>query len=656
MGNERKELTRRNFLALGSVAAVGAAGAALVGCSSGSSTSSTATALPNIDASERVVTELDIPEEAAPSTTAHEADILIVGCGVSGLHAAKAATDAGMTVIVVEKGYPGYGGLSPFAVNTNFFDASYGDDKANTLTFARQANENMANLNWMSTWCDDSKAYFERLQDWGIVETYPHASETSYWIDGEFFGDDKHDDKRGYFQSSSVSSAERHPKVEAALQGMGVTVVDHTMVYDVIEDGGTVVGAMGLHVPSGTVVTFKAKAVVLCTGSGSVKPIGFPTGGGSFDGLYIGYQHGLSITGMEFEDYHLTYGGQPGLILTTAGWAYCEQIAPGGPGCNADTDMSTMFGTGYQAKLIYSNTQNGLGTPDPTQQRTNKGKPASSDPNDIRQGNFTSPETSWSAPGAAPGMSLHMISGIHNSWDDVDGATTLPGLYCAGDGTYASAIGGACYDGISGLTTSSCGVQGFRAGTAAAKFADSAKGTELPSDQVSKLTDEILAPLSVETGYDPTFVNNEIFKVMSSSSVLYRKSDATLKAALTQIEYIRDFYVPRMKAKNSHELRLCREVKQKVTAMEIKLRCGIERKESRGMHFRVDFPYRDDKYLGYYAATKSGDGMKVEFVDIPYAWKGDTSEDYATRYGKNYRFEGETEAKGLPEKAASSWS
>ena len=30
-------------------------------------------------------------------------------------------------------------------------------------------------------------------------------------------------------------------------------------------------------------------------------------------------------------------------------------------------------------------------------------------------------------------MSLHMASGIFNGWDDVEGKTALPGLYCAGD-------------------------------------------------------------------------------------------------------------------------------------------------------------------------------------------------------------------------------
>ena len=650
-----EDLSRRSFLALGGIAAASAGVAALGGCSPAEKEAKAedASSAPQSDSIEQ--SELPVPEEPAPATTEYETDILVVGCGVAGLHASAAAKDAGKSVLVVEKGYPGYGGLSPWAVNTNFFDPDYGDDVDKTLKLAMQANEYLANLGWMRVWCEESKDYWNRINEWGIANTYPHATETEYWVDGYFDGEPGHDDKRGYFQSNS--DVERHPAVMRVLDDKGIDHIEHTMVYDVIEQDGRVVGAMALHVPSGTVITIKAKAIVLCTGSGAVKPSGFPVGGGAYDGLYMGLKHGLPIGGMEFEDYHLAYSGKPGLVLTTAGWAYCENVAPGGPGVNAETEDSALWGGGYLQKLNYSAATQGIETPDPTKQRVNEGNPASDDPNDVRQGNFTSPETSWGAPGAAPGMSLHMASGIFNGWDDLQGETALAGLYVAGDGTYASAIGGACYDGITGLTTSSCGVQGNRAGQAAAAYADGVESVDLPSETVASLTEEILAPLDVEKGFDPTWVNEQLLNVMANQSTLFLKSEASLNAALTQILYIRDNYLPKLKAKNNHELRLCREVIQKTAACEIKVRTGLERKESRGMHYRTDYPYRDDQYLGYFTAKQGSDGeLAFEFVEINDDWKGDTSMDYAARY-PGYRYPGETEAKGLPEQEQSSgWS
>ncbi len=646
-----ENLTRRNFLTLGGIAAA-SAGALACGCTPAQKNlSDTGEEAANQEATDQAAwdendtVELPVPDEAAPKQTSYTVDVLVAGCGYAGLNAAVAAKQAGKSVLVVDKGYPGYSGLSPFAVNSNYFDPDFGDDVDKTLKLAMQANEYLANLNWMRVWCEKSKEYFQRITDWGITNQYPHASETEYWVDGCFDGNPGHDDKRGYFRS--VTDVERHPAAMRVIEDNGIELLHHSMVYDVVEQDGRVVGAMALHTPSATPIAIQAKAVVLCTGSGCVKPVGFPVGGSSYDGLAIGYKHGLPIGGMEFEDYHLTYGGNAGLILTTAGWAYCENIAPGGPGVNANTPDEKLWGSAYQQRLIYTNVVEGLPDFDPTKQRVNEGRPASDDPNDIRQGNFTSPETSWSAPGAAPGMSLHMASGIFNGWDDIEGRTGLAGLYCAGDGTYASAIGGSNYDGISGLTTSSCGVQGWCAGEAAAAYADAVAEAELPGDAVQALSDEILAPLSAEKGYSPVWVNEQLSNAIANQNVLYLKSETSLNSALNQVEFIRDNLLPKLKARNAHEVRLCREVEQKVLACEIKLRVSLERKESRGMHYRTDYPYRDDQYLGYFTATKNGDGMSINFVEVPDEWKGDLNADYATRY-PNYRFPGETEAKNLP--------
>ena len=645
-----KNLTRRSFMTLGGVAAASTAAVAVTGCtssgdSSGSGSQDATASSSSSDAwDESDQVELDVPEESAPSTTDYEVDILVVGCGVAGLQAAYTAKAAGKDVLVVDKGYPGYSGLSPFAVNRNYFDEDFGDDVDKTCTLAMQANEYTANLNWMRVWCERSKEYYERITEWGATEQYDHANATEYWVDGYFDGSPGHDDKRGYFRS--VSDVERHKVPAQVLSDNDIEVLDHTMVFDVVESDGRVAGAVAYHVPSGTNITIKAKAVILCTGSGCVKPLGYPVGGSSYDGLYIGYQHGLPVAGMEYEDYHLAYAGKPGLVLTTAGWAYCENLAPGGPGAQADTSDDDLWGSAYQQKLVYTNVTEGLADPDPSKQRENTGKAASDDPDDPRQGNFTSAETSWGAPGAAPAMSLHMVSGIFNGFDDVDCATALPGLYCAGDGTYASMIGGSDYDGISGLTTSSCGVQGMVAAENACDYADGVELVDLDSSTVDALFEELTAPLSMEQGYDPNWANNQLLNIMANPTTLYLKSEASLNAALTQLEYLRDTVVPMLKAKNSHEVRLCREFTQKVLACEIKLRCGLERKESRGMHYRTDYPYRDDSYLGTFAVTKNGDSMDIEFIEEPDDWKGDTSMDYVDRYPM-YHFPGEEEALGV---------
>lgn len=134
---------------------------------------------------------------------------------------------------------------------------------------------------------------------------------------------------------------------------------------------------------------------------------------------------------------------------------------------------------------------------------------------------------------------------------------------------------------------------------------------------------------------------------MAQQSVLFNKSDESLNAALSQILYIKNNYLSKLKTNSNHDLRLCQEVIHKVTACEIKVRCGLAHKESRGMHYRTDYPYRDDQYLGYFTVTNTGaDPMRIDFVSVKDEWKGDLTKSYTERY-PSYRYRGEEAAKGL---------
>lgn len=135
--------------------------------------------------------------------------------------------------------------------------------------------------------------------------------------------------------------------------------------------------------------------------------------------------------------------------------------------------------------------------------------------------------------------------------------------------------------------------------------------------------------------------------------VLVDKSEPALNAALTQVQQMRDKVIPKLQATNSHQQRLCLEMKHKVLSAEMKLRASLERQESRGAHYRSDFPYRDDdNFLCYITITKGDNGdMVINRVPLKPEWVGDTSADYATRYA--VRFPGEAKAKGLPEEEKS---
>jgi len=104
--------------------------------------------------------------------------------------------------------------------------------------------------------------------------------------------------------------------------------------------------------------------------------------------------------------------------------------------------------------------------------------------------------------------------------------------------------------------------------------------------------------------------------------VLYVKKEDRLKSALTNIEFLRDHFAPSLLAKDTHHLRLAIETKNMIYNAEAKLRAGLLRTESRGAHYREDYPEKDDKnWLAWIIITKDGDKMKLTKRPIPDEWK-----------------------------------
>ena len=143
-----------------------------------------------------VMQELEIPLMPAPEVTSYSCDVLVVGCGWAGLNAAYGARKEGADVLVVDKGTPGYSGLSSFSSSHQWYDKEMGDDLQACLDEMVMANEYLANLNWYQTWAAHSKETYQRLMDWGLLTQYPTGRESGHWVDGDW----RHDDLTGYHE------------------------------------------------------------------------------------------------------------------------------------------------------------------------------------------------------------------------------------------------------------------------------------------------------------------------------------------------------------------------------------------------------------------------------------------------------------------------
>ncbi len=641
---KRMECNRRNFLrtaaTMGGVAALGST-ASLIPATAMADEAASGSADP-------VVTELAVPgDAAAPDTTSYECDVLVVGGGWAGLHAAVTAKKAGANVVLADKGLPGYSGLAPFAAGCTYYDPDW-DEYEGTLQAVTQTGEYIANIDNFAHDMDNSRAAYDENVEFGIIGGYLNAPASGYT---------EYEDDKAYFQANIGN--ERHHKWMEVLDANEIPVADHVMIVDILTtDDGSVCGAVGLHFQSSTVVTFSAKAVVFCTGGGSYKPAGYVTSGDTFDGEYIAVQHGLTIVGKEFDDFHQTCSYQPGDYYYNNTWDYVEPYAPYASFSVADdADARNTYASGKASYMSINRINQALeGLAPSGDALTGSWRTMAShgvekeddDPRAVFSAEFGEGGSNRKSDtyGAAPGMQTHMNCGIYCGWDDHDGATPLPGLYCAGDGIYGDMSEGCMYCFI-GTTTTHCSVQGNMAGAAAAAYAAGVERAELPQDQIDAVTDEIFAPTKLEKGFDPNYVVNQLQATMIAPQIQLARDATSLNAALAQVEYLRDNIVPKMMGYTGHDLRICLEAKHKVLSAEMKLRATLFREESRGMHYRSDFPYRDDEnFLCHIGVSKAEDGsIQCEKIEIPDSWKGDTSLPYTERYV--WRFPGEAAALGI---------
>lgn len=580
------------------------------------------------------------PEQPAPEVTEYECDVLVVGCGWAGLHAAVTAADAGASVVVVDKGRPGYSGLSPFSQGATYHIEGYDDREASLLAMT-MAGEYVANLDWFNVWLDESQGCVEQNKEFGFMERYPSATEAGYWDAW---------DPKGYRQA--YQDKMRQPKWMGVLQDRNITVVDQTMLVDLVVTDGRVTGGVGLHVKSATPITFNAKAVCLCTGTGSMKSTGYPTSGDTFDGEYICTNLGLEFVGKEFDDFHQTASYAPGSYFYDNTWEYSENMNGASIGATME-GMDEYVVKKLNSKIKYRNMSvlKGLDPVDGSQWQSaftaasvTGHDGGESDPGD--RGSFTrSKERVRDIFGAAPGMNSQMSCGVFCGWDDVDGFTGIPGLYVAGNGIYGCMVNGAVF----AVQTNhpGCCVMGNHSGAAAAQYASEVELLALDEDQVIAIEEEIFAPSQRATGVDPNWIIERLRDILVNPGVHIVKSEKALQAALMQIELIRDNYLPMMMGYTGHDLRLCLEAKHKCRSAEMKVKANLFRTESRGLHYRSDYPYRDDEnWLCHVGVGLDENGEIVcRKIDIPDSWKGDISKSHEERY--LVLFPGEAEALGI---------
>jgi succinate dehydrogenase/fumarate reductase flavoprotein subunit len=199
--------------------------------------------------------------------------------------------------------------------------------------------------------------------------------------------------------------------------------------------------------------------------------------------------------------------------------------------------------------------------------------------------------------------------------------TTLEGLWAIGDTSYAgSAVAGAVAS-PPGITPGSgvmfAVISAGWAGPSAARYAAKASAGDPGTVEVKNTRENTFAPLQRKNGADPLEIISVLQDFTAPMKYNLRRSKERLKEALKKFDELK-MKLPTLKAKALHYLSKCHEVTSMVLCAELTFRSALMRSESRGFHFREDFPARDDKnWLKWVIARQDGGKMKLSTLPIP---------------------------------------
>jgi succinate dehydrogenase / fumarate reductase flavoprotein subunit len=583
-----------------------------------------------------------------------EHDVLIIGAGGAGLRAAIEAADAGVRVGLVCKSLLGKahtvmaeGGVAAAMGNVDdrdnwmvhFADTMRGGQYVNNADMAElHAREAPARVHELEAW----GAVFDRTADGRILQRnfgghrYPRLAHVG--------------DRTGLEMIRTLQDHAVHQGIDVHME---VTIVA------LLKDGDRVAGAFGYDRERGRFRLFRAKAVVLATGGvGRAYSITSNSWEYTADGQSLAYQAGAALQDMEFVQFHptgmvwppsvkgilVTEGvrGEGGVLRNKDGRRFMfDDIPENYRAQTADTEEEgwrytqgdkqarrppELLTRDHVARCIMREVRAGRGSP--------------------HGGVFL--DISWikdRLPNAAEHIRKKLPSMYHQfkQLADIDitteamevGPTThyimggirvesasqmtsVPGLFAAGE--CAAGLHGA--NRLGGNSLSDLLVFGRRAGGYAARFAQSQTLGAIDTADVERLAHRALTPFDRGVGAEGAYLVQHDLQTMMQELVGIVRREDEMQHALERLAGLR-VRAAAAGAVGNREYNpgwhTALDLDNLLTISEAIARSAIERKESRGGHFREDFPDKDPAAARYNVVVRKGDDGTMQLTREPVA-------------------------------------
>jgi succinate dehydrogenase / fumarate reductase flavoprotein subunit len=585
-------------------------------------------------------------------------DVLVIGAGGAGLRAAIEASSAGVTVGLVCKSLLGKahtvmaeGGMAAAMGNVDdrdswkvhFADTMRGGQYVNNWRMAQlHAMEAPARVYELEAW----GAVFDRTKDGKILQRnfgghrYPRLAHVG--------------DRTGLEMIRTLQDHGIH---------QGITVHMEWTILALLKDGDRVVGAFGYDRERGRFKIFHAKAVIIASGGlGRAYRVTSNSWEGTGDGHSLAYHAGADLLDMEFIQFHptgmiwppsvqgilVTEGvrGEGGVLRNKDGKRFMFDDIPDNYKSQTSSDPEEgwrytqgdknarrppeLLTRDHVARCINREVKAGRGSPHggvfldiswikeklPNAEEHIKKKLPSMYHQFMQLANLDITKE----PMEVGPTTHYAMGGVRVNGDTQ--MSSVPGLFAAGE--CAAGLHGA--NRLGGNSLSDLLVFGKRAGEYAAKFAKENAAGQINDAQVEEISRQALEPF--ERGANaggsaegPYQVQHDLQNMMQELVGIVRREDEMEKAmeGLGQLWDRAGKTAVQGHREYNPGWHTAIDLKHLLTVAEAITLSAIERKESRGGHFREDFPDKSatDAKMNIIVSKAADGSMQLRRESIP---------------------------------------
>jgi succinate dehydrogenase / fumarate reductase, flavoprotein subunit len=543
-------------------------------------------------------------------------DVVVVGAGLAGQRAALAAAQAGRDVGLVSKLHPlrshsgaAQGGINAAigpedSVDTHIYDTVKGSDYLGDQDaiefFCQQAGPTVIEMEHFGT-------IFSRADDGTLAR--------------RAFG--------GGAFPRTIYAADRTGL--ALLQGIyehlgteTIRAYDEWFLLSIVVRDGRAQGITAFDRKNSKIEGIAAKAVILATGPFG-RVYGRTTNAHSCtgDGVAAAYRAGANLKDMEFVQFHptaliessilITEGarGEGGYLKNASGERFMSRYAP---------HVLELASRDVVSRAIVTEVKEGRGFPGGyvhlELMHLGKEKIESRLQEIVDFSRTYAGVDPVTEPIPVYPAQHYMMGGISTN---MKGETSIPGLYAAGEAACVSIHGANRLGGNSLLETL---VFGKQAGLNAAAYASSAPDAGILPDEIDRETAKFRALWDRKEGESPRTLRAELQKTMDRLVGIYRVPDElydALRSVRALQERYRNVHVVDHATTYNIDLTDALEVGHLLDLAEVIIVGAIARTESRGAHYRLDFPARDDKnWMKHTIAHRTPGGPELSYAPVAY--------------------------------------